>query len=127
MAKSDYLKVNLLNFILRATAFTGPGSVYLAAYTVAPTDAGGGVEVSGGAYTRQTVTFGAPWGDRVANSADILFPMATASWGTVVHFGLFDAPAAGNLLYHTPLTAPRTIGVSDQLRIPVAQLIVAEG
>lgn len=126
MAKSDYLKVNLLNEILRAIAFTAPGAVYLAAYTVAPTDAGGGTEVSGGAYARQTISFGAPAGNQVANSADILFPIATASWGTIVHFGIFDAPSAGNLLYHTALAASRTIGIGDQLRVPTGQLIAAE-
>lgn len=127
MAKSDYLKVNLLNEVLRATEFAAPGAVYLAAYTVAPTDAGGGTEVTGGSYTRQTITFSGPSSNLVSNSADILFPMATASWGTIVHFGIFDAPAAGNLLYHTALTAARTIDIGDQLRIPTGQLQVGEG
>ena len=126
MAKSDYLKVNLLNEVLRATAFAAPGAVYLAAYTVAPTDAGGGTEVSGGSYTRQTLTFNAPVTNQVTNSADILFPIATAAWGAVVHFGIFDAPSAGNLLYHTPLSAPRTINTADQLRVPAGQLLVSE-
>lgn len=125
-AKSEYLEVNLLNHVLRATAFAPPSAVYLGAFTVAPTDAGGGTEISGGSYTRQTVTFGAPSGNQVSNSAEVLFPIATASWGTVVHFGIFDAPSAGNLLYHTSLGAPRTIAVSDQLRVPAGQLIVAE-
>lgn len=126
MAKSDYLEVNLLNHVLRATPYPSPSAVYLAAYTTAPTDAGGGAEVSGGSYTRQTLTFGAASGNQVANSADVLFPIATAPWGTVVHFGIFDAPAAGNLLYHTALSAPRTIATGDQLRVPASQLVVAE-
>jgi hypothetical protein len=126
MAKSDYLEVNILNHVLRATPYTAPAAVYLAAYTVAPTDAGGGTEVAGGSYTRQTVTFGVPTGNQVSNSADVLFPIATANWGTIVHFGIFDAPAAGNLLYHTALAAARTIESGDQLRVPTAQLIVAE-
>lgn len=126
MAKSDYLKVNILNEVLRGTNYAAPGAVYLAAYTVAPTDAGGGSEVSGGSYTRQTVTFAAPSGNQVANSADILFPVATASWGTIVHFGIFDAVSGGNLLYHTALSAARAIASGDQLRVPTGQLIVGE-
>jgi hypothetical protein len=126
MAKSNYLEVNILNHVLRATPYSAPAGVYLAAYTSAPTDAGGGAEVSGGAYTRQTLTFGSPSGNQVANDADVLFPIATSSWGTVVHFGIFDAPAAGNLLYHTSLSAPRTIVSGDQLRVPIGQLVVAE-
>jgi hypothetical protein len=126
MAKSDYLAVNLLNHVLRATSFAAPAAVYLAAYTTAPTNAGGGAEVSGGAYTRQTLTLGSPAANQVANVGDVLFPMATASWGTVVHFGIFDAPASGNLLYHTALSAPRTIAIGDQLRVPANQLILSE-
>ena len=126
MAKSDYLKVSILNEVLRGTNYAAPGAVYLAAYTVAPTDAGGGTEVTGGSYARQTLAFSAPSSNQVANSADILFPIATASWGTVVHFGIHDAPTGGNLLYHTPLTASRTIDSGDQLRVPTGQLLVAE-
>jgi hypothetical protein len=126
MAKSDYLEVNILNHVLRATPYSSPSAVYLAAYTTAPTDAGGGVEVSGGAYTRQTLTFGPVSGNQVSNDADVLFPIATAPWGAIVHFGIFDAPAAGNLLYHTALAAPRTIVAGDQLRVPVDQLVIAE-
>lgn len=126
MAKSDYLKVNILNEVLRATNYAAPSTVYLAAFTVAPTDAGGGTEVVGGSYARQTLSFAAPSGNQVANSAEILFPTATASWGTVVHFGIFDAVSGGNMLYHTALTASRTIGAGDQLRVPAGQLLVGE-
>lgn len=126
MAKSDYLKVNILNEVLRGTNYAAPGTVYLAAFTVAPTDAGGGTEVSGGSYARQTVTFAAPSGNQVSNTADILFPIASESWGTIVHFGIFDAASAGNMLYHTALTASRTIETGDQLRVPTGQLIVGE-
>jgi len=34
----------------------------------------------------------------VANNAPITFPTATASWGTVIAIGLYDAPTGGNLL-----------------------------
>lgn len=126
MGKSDYLEVNLLNHVLRATPYTAPTTVYLAAFSVAPSDAGGGVEVSGGSYTRQTVAFGAPSGNQVANSAEVVFPIATDDWGTLVYFGIYDAPVGGNLLYTTPFAAPRTIENGDQLRIPVGQLVVSE-
>ena len=125
-AKSDFLEANLLNHVLRNTAYSSPAAVYLAAFTVAPTDAGGGTEVSGGSYVRQTLSFGAPVGNQVSNDAEILFPIATADWGTLVHWGIFDAAAAGNLLYHTAFTADRLILTGDQLRVTVGQLIVGE-
>lgn len=129
MAKSDYLEVNVLNHVLRGTPYTAPTNVYLALFTIAPTDAGGGTEVSGGSYVRQTITFGAPGtpsANQVTNSVAILFPIATADWGTLVHFGIYDAPSAGNLLYHATMTAPRNILTNDQFNVPIGQLIVGE-
>jgi hypothetical protein len=35
---------------------------------------------------------------QITNTAAITFPAATASWGTVVSFGLYDASTVGNLL-----------------------------
>jgi len=43
-----------------------------------------------------------------------------------LHFGIFDAPSAGNLLYHTAITPSRTILTNDQFRVPAGQLIVGE-
>lgn len=126
MAKSDFLKTNVLNHVLRGVSYSSPATVYLALFTVAPTDAGGGTEVTGGSYSRQTAEFDAPDDDQVVNSDDILFSVASADWGTVVHFALFDASSSGNMLYHAALTASRTILSGDQLRVPAGQLIVGE-
>lgn len=126
MAKSDFLKTNVLNHVLRGVSYSSPATVYLALFTVAPTDAGGGTEVTGGSYSRQTAEFDAPDDDQVVNSDDILFSVASADWGTIVHFALFDASSSGNMLYHAALTASRTILSGDQLRVPAGQLIVGE-
>jgi hypothetical protein len=128
MPKSDYLKEQVLNYVLRAdaTSFTAPTVVYLALFTVAPTDAGGGTEVSGGSYVRVSVTFGAPAGGQVTNTSAVDFPMATGDWGTVVAFALFDAVSGGNMLYWNNLTATREILTNDQARYPAGQLIVTE-
>lgn len=126
MSKSNYLEAQLLNHVLRATPYSSPSAVYVALFTVAPTESGGGTEVSGGSYVRQTVTFSAPAPDSVSNTADVTFPIATADWGDVEAFALFDQPSSGNMLYFADLTAPRTINTSDQFRFPAGQLIVTE-
>ena len=130
MAKSDYLEVNILNHVLRSTSYTSPAAVYVALYTVAPTDAGGGTEVTGSGYARQAVTFGPPGtpaANQVTNTADVEFPIAGAGgWGTIIAFALFDSSVAGNMLYHAKLTAARTIAVGDQFKFPIGQLIVGE-
>lgn len=124
-AISDYLEAALLNHVLRNTPYAQPATVYLALYTAAPSDAGGGTEVSGGGYARQAITFGAPASGQVQNSAAITFPQATADWGTITHVGIFDAGTAGNLLWWGALAAAKTIVAGDQFVIDVNQLTVS--
>lgn len=127
MSKSDYLETQILNHVLRNVAYSSPTTVYVALFTAAPGEAGGGTEVTGGAYTRQPVTFASPSSGQVSNSADVLFPIATADWGTLVSFALFDASSAGNMLYYANLAASRVVLTNDQFRFPSGQLIVQEG
>ncbi len=94
--------------------------LHIALYTVAPTDAGGGTEVSGGAYARVAVApadsnWSAPdaTGGLTDNVADAVFPTPTANWGTVVSFGIFDRPTGGNLLIHGALTTAKTVNNGD--------------
>jgi hypothetical protein len=126
MPKSLYLDTVVLNAALRNIPFTPPATVYVALFTTAPTSGGGGVEVSGGGYTRQPAPFAAPVGQVCASSADVVFPLASSPYGTVVAFALFDAPTGGNMLYFANLSSPRTIGINDQLRFPAGQLVATE-
>lgn len=121
---SNYLENALINATLRNTSYTSPAVVYLGLYTTDPTDADTGTEVSGNGYARQAITFGAPSNGVSTNSAVIEFPQATGSWGTVTHIGIEDALTAGNLLYHTPLDASKTIATGDVFRIAIGSLSV---
>ena len=126
MSKTNYLETALLNHVLRNVSYTSPTLPYVALYTVAPSEAGGGTEVIGGGYARQAVTFTAPAPDSVSNSTDVTFPIASADWGTIVAFGIFDASTGGNLLYFANLTVARDVLQNDQLRFPTGQLICSE-
>jgi len=121
---SNYLENALINVTLRATSYTAPTTVYVALYTTDPTDADTGTEVTGGSYARTAVTFAAPSNGVSTNSADVTFPTATASFGTVTHIGLRDASTAGNLLYHTPLDTSKTIDTGDIFKISTGNLSV---
>lgn len=121
---SNYLENALINVTLRATAYTAPATVYVGLYTTDPTDANTGTEVTGGSYARQPASFGAPSNGASLTSADISFPQASASWGTVGWIGILDASTAGNLLYHTPLTASKTIDTGDIFKIAAGSLSV---
>lgn len=127
ISMTHYLAQALLNEVLRATNYAAPATVYVALFTAAPTDSGGGTEVAGGAYVREAVTFGAPTnsgtGDQCVNSADVVWPVATGSYGTVVAIALFDASSAGNMLLYATITGV-LISVGQQAKIPTGQLTV---
>ncbi|RJO66392.1 MAG: hypothetical protein C4523_12670 [Myxococcales bacterium] len=119
-AMSDFLENELIKHIFRTGSFTKPAALHVALFTAAPSDAGGGTEVSGGSYARaQRDPLDANWAatsgtdGHTENVADIVFPAPTANWGTITHFGIFDAATAGNLLFHGALTAPKTVNNLD--------------
>ncbi len=121
---SNYLENALINATLRNTSYTSPTTVYVSLWTSDPTDAGSGAEVSGGSYARTSVTFGAPSNGVSLNNADVTFPTATASWGTVGWIGINDNASGGNLLYHTALDIAKTIDTGDIFKIETGNLSV---
>ena len=121
---SNFLENALINATLRNTTYTSVATVYVSLWTSDPTDAGSGTEVSGGSYARTAVTFGAPSNGTSLNNADVTFPTATASWGTVGWIGINDALSSGNLLYHTALDAAKTIDSGDIFKIATGNLSV---
>jgi hypothetical protein len=123
-AMSNYLENALVNATLRATTYTAPATVYISLWTSDPTDANTGTEVSGGSYARQAATMGAPSNGVTTNSADIVFPTATAGWGTVGWVGINDASTSGNLLYHAALDASKTVSSGDIFKIVSGNLSV---
>lgn len=125
MSMSNYLENKLLEHTLRNISYTPPTTVYLALFTSDPGEDKTGTEVSGGAYARKAITFNAAASGAVTNSADILFDIATANWGTVSHVAVFDALTAGNMLYYGTLTTAKTINSSDQLKIVAGDLSIS--
>ena len=121
---SNFLENALINATLRNTTYTSVATVYVSLWTSDPTDAGSGTEVSGGSYARTAVTFGAPSNGVTTNSADVTFPTATASWGTVGWIGINDALTSGNLLYHTALGTAKAIDSGDIFKIASGNLSV---
>ena len=128
MGFSNYLELALLDHIFNDVAFTPPANVFVALYTATPNDGGGGTEVTGGSYARQS-TGPADWNPASAGSKDnanaITFPTATAAWGTVTSFGLFDAVSGGNLLAYGDLTSSKVVGNGDTFEFPADNVTVS--
>jgi hypothetical protein len=123
---TDYTENLVLNWVFTSNAATRPTAWYVALYTVAPGETGGGTEVSGTSYARQTVAFSvtgtAP--TTASNSAAVEFPTAGGSWGTVVAAGIFTASTGGTLLAFANLTASKTIDTGDVLRFNTGALTI---
>jgi hypothetical protein len=114
-ALSDHAEDLLLDWLMTGGAATRPTNRYLALFTAAPNDAGGGTEVSTGGYGRQTIAFTAASGGTTSNSADVSFTASGANYGTVTHIGIFDASSGGNLLWHGAMSASKTVEDGDTI------------
>lgn len=113
-SKSNYLEGALLDHVLGGPDYVRPGTVYLALHTVAPSDPGGGTEVSTSVWTNyvrpavlnNSTNFPPQVGSLKTNGVVISFGTASISGSapTVVGFGIYDALSGGNLLYWASFT-----------------------
>jgi len=119
---SNYLEDALVNHILRATAFTSPGTnVWIALYTDVQGDADSGTEVTGGSYVRIRVqgtgAWDAPSNGVTQNTAQISFTTATAAWGTIQSVAIKDSSTStgsDNLLAYSALDSNKVVNNGDQ-------------
>ena len=129
-AFSNHLEDELLDHVLNNNSYASPNPIYVALYTVAPSDSGGGTEVTGGAYARVSLdsstadkwTLAGAGAGLADNTAAITFPTATANWGTVVSVAILDAATAGNFLLHGALTSSRVVNSGDTFEFAAGDL-----
>ena len=121
-AMSNYLENEIIRYWFQndAGAAPKPSNVYVGLLTAAPSDAGGGTEVSAGGYARVTVLCSAAnWvgptagNGTVTNGNAITFGTPSANWGTIVAVGIFDAASGGNLLWLGALDVSKTVNNGD--------------
>ncbi|AKL96617.1 hypothetical protein CACET_c31730 [Clostridium aceticum] len=117
-AMSPYLEAALLNHVFRGTQYTSP-TPRVALFNGDPLN--GGVEISGGGYSRATgITFTTPVvnGGKsiIENTEEIAFGPANNDWGLVNYVAIMDASSGGNVLIRGQLTNPRTILADDPAR-----------
>ena len=121
---TDYTEAKVLDHVVGKTSWTMP-SVWVALFTAAPSDTGGGTEATGGSYARKS-TAGGDWtaasAGATSNAAAITFVTPTGSWGTITHFALMDASTAGNMLAWAPLTTPQAVGTENTVRFLIGDL-----
>lgn len=125
-ALSDYLETAWLN-TLKGVSFTALSNLYIGLHTAAGADetsaAWRTTEVGAvGSYARVAVA-AAGWtgptadtgGMVLVNAADVTFVTATANWGTLTHWTVWDGSSlsTANLLYYEALAASKVVNTGD--------------
>jgi len=121
MSLSNAFETTTLEWLFTTTSVTRPTAWYLALYTVAPGEGDGGTECSGTSYARQSFTMSVS-GNLATNTANVEYPTAGSSWGTLVAVGVFTAVTGGTLIASGDLTVAKTIATGDVLRVPAGDL-----
>ena len=124
---STYLSNEVLDHVLKTTSYSVPDGIHVALYSVAPTKAGGGTEISGNNYARaQNDTWDAAASGATENTGAIVFNSATGSdWDSAVAFGIFDTSTGGNLLMWGDLTVSKTVTVGDTAQFSAGSLDIS--
>lgn len=123
-ALSDHAEKLILDWMMTAGTAARPSAWYVALYTAAPSDAGGGTELSGSGYARETVAFAAATSGTgtTSNTGVVIFTADGGDWGSVTHMGIHDASSGGNLLWHGSLAAAKTVADGDTLEFAVGNI-----
>lgn len=112
----------VLDHICLVAPWTPTGPLKVALFTVSPGEAGGGTEVSGGSYVRTNVTFAAASNGSLSNSNDVIFPVATASWGTVVAIAIYDSAPTPIMIWYGTAAVGKAIETGDEYRLPAGAI-----
>ena len=124
---TDYTENLVLNWLFTNNSATRPTAWFVGLFTAAPSDTGGGTEVSGSGYARKatgTITVSGT-ATTATNAAAIEFdPASGGNWGNITHAAIFDAETGGNMLAWAQLTTARTINDGDVFRVPASSLTI---
>ena len=131
---SNYLENKVLDHVLRNTAYTQPGNLYIGLFknnSLTNLEAGtlsDEVSTAGGTlYARKAVTFGAAASGTATNSATVTFDAATAEWGTITAIAITDnvTVGAGNVLFYGNLTTSKLIENGDTMQFVSTNISVS--
>ena len=127
---TDAWENKLLDGVVGNIQCSTPQTVYLAAFTVDPGEGSDfSNEVSGGGYARVDLAgkFGSASGGQVSNNSDIVFPEATADWGTVTHVAICQSSggtSAEDMLVTIQLSSGQDITSGSQFKIQSGKLTI---
>ncbi|NLU42217.1 MAG: hypothetical protein GXX08_08435 [Firmicutes bacterium] len=131
MPLSNAMKAAVLNALYGKAQLEVPNTLYIGLSVTTPNPDGSNfIEPDGNGYARVAVPNTSEyWAIATAanptvtaNAKQIEFPEATGDWGTVTHWGIFDAESEGILLDWAELDTALEIGVGQAPRFRVGDL-----
>lgn len=121
MQLTDYAENVVINHFMSGATYTPPASIWLALYTTPTGDDGSGTQVTGGSYSPNIVRFDPAVDGYTSNySATTFVNMPDA---VVTHVALLDA-VAGNMLWHGPLAASKTVVAGSDFQVSIGDITV---
>lgn len=129
MSASNFLEDEILDHILGNAAYTAPATVYISLHTGDPGETGASEVASSNNYSRASFTNNATnWpaasGGAKANGVAVTMPTPSGSWGTVTHFGIWDAATTGNFLFGGALAVSKAINSGDTVQFGIGDIDV---
>jgi hypothetical protein len=124
-----YAENKVLELLVGKTAFSTP-TAYVGLFTSLPDENGaGGTEASAGNYARKS-TAGADWASAsagaITNTNDITFvECASANWGTIVGFGIWDAASGGNMIAWADLDQSKNVTIGDTFKFAAGDIDIS--
>jgi hypothetical protein len=115
----------LMDLTMRGEAFASPAAVYLGWFVTPPSPDGSAVEVSGGGYGREAISFDPAADGNIISDADVEWATLHSSADQMLcGWGIFDAASAGNLLAFGA-TPSFVIPTGGHLLVPAGQISVS--
>lgn len=131
MSFGNYLELEILDHVFGTGSldYSSPTVIAVALSTMDPTEDGSGIgEPVGGAYAR-VATSNPDWdtaaGGSLTNATDITWAEATATWGTITHFAMYDQMSAGNFLAYSTVSVAKQVTNGDTIKFSVGDLKVS--
>lgn len=122
---TDTVENELLDALVGTAAFSVTTPIKLALVTANGSDSAAGTEVSGGSYSRQSITFGSASGGSITNASKVTF--ANMPTATVVGIELWDSAGTPKRLAYGSLTASKSLVSGDTLEFAASSVTLTLG
>ncbi|MBW1672143.1 MAG: hypothetical protein JRJ45_00605 [Deltaproteobacteria bacterium] len=123
--KTDTHENAVINHFCRGTGETTK-SAYIALFSTAPGEAGGGVELSGNGYARIAIGLNAPSDGVALNGGEVKFTAAGGAWSAIDGHAVMDESSAGNMQYYEDSVGGPTLGDGDSYQFDAGDISVTE-